>query len=131
VKDFFAAHGNLMLVKGGPFQDLQLERIVDIYHQFTHELLQNGCGGNAIDQEFIQLFSSGHQSLGALFLGYVHDQLTNVQFPISGRKGLVVFHGIAISLRTLDNFEYQEGLAEVAVTFVSSLWFCDRRCWSL
>jgi len=85
MKNNFRAHPDPVLIKRRPFDNIGLQRIVNLGYKFECQRLENSGRGNAMREQVVELGSDlENPCRGVLFHDLLRN-LTNQGFPIRGR----------------------------------------------
>lgn len=116
VEYVLAAHGDPVLVEGGRLDDLVLEGVVQILDQLQGEGLDDDVGGDAVDEELVQLLPGREEVLRTLVARNVGGQLLDVYLPVGLHDGSVGLEAAAVRVAVLNvaGFEHEDGPSEVA-----------------
>ena len=123
MEDILAAHGNPVLVEGRRLDHLVLERVVQIPHELQSEGLDDDFGGNAIDEELVQLLPGREEVLRTLVARNVGGQLLDVHLPVRLQDGSIGLEAATVRVAILNvaGLEHENGSAEVAAGITSDV----------
>jgi hypothetical protein len=112
MKDLLTSQRDTVFIKSCPFDNLLLQAVVQVLHEFASQSLDNDICWNTIDQELVEFLSGSHESTGSLLTRNLNSELTNVKLPIRFLNGLVL--GETIAFLNMAGFQHENGASKVA-----------------
>lgn len=123
VEDILAAHGNPVLVEGRRLNYLVLEGVVQIPHKLQSKGLDDDFGGDAVDEELVQLLPGREEVLRTLVARNVGGQLLDVHLPVRLQDESIGLEAATVGVAILNvaGLEHEDGSAEVAAGIASNV----------